>query len=331
MENIINQSFDENYFDAAFVWTLRMAEYIPNKVSIPMALDEENAEAAYIRRNMLIQTSMLKRFRHKLTWVKARLHERRLASRFDAVFAVSEDDKKEIENAAPELKTRNAVHVISNGVDLSLLDYKHEERDVSRITFNGSLSYSANLDAVRYFCKEILPLIRERIPEVRLTITGSIDGLDIDDLKNINGVEFTGFVPDIKPIVASSGAVVVPMRLGGGTRLKVLEALALGVPVVATSFGAQGIRADSGRHFIIEDEPEKFAQAVISVLKDDARARDLAEHGRNLVRDYYGWDSIAEKLDAILIEIAARKGENKCASTQTAQLADQKDRTSNHT
>jgi glycosyltransferase involved in cell wall biosynthesis len=136
----------------------------------------------------------------------------------------------------------------------------------------------------------------------------------------MEGVEFTGFVPDIRPVVAEAAALVVPARLGGGTRLKVLEAMALGTPVVATKLGAMGFDARNGEHLLIADRPQEFADAVVSVMQDTGLAAGLAGNAREMVRENYGWRAISEKLDEVIRSAVERRGGDRCDTT-TRQLA----------
>jgi glycosyltransferase involved in cell wall biosynthesis len=170
-------------------------------------------------------------------------------------------------------------------------------RDAARPTlaFVGLLGYRPNADAVTHLVRDILPLIRAQRPDIHLQVIG--DGATADLLRLAGpGVEFTGRVPDVRPFVSAAGAVVVPLRIGSGTRLKILEALALARPIVTTTIGAEGIDVVDGEHVLIADEPAAFAAAVVRVLRDEALARRLGENGRALVERSYDWSTVGSRL-----------------------------------
>ena len=200
---------------------------------------------------------------------------------------------------APKLATRNNVHVVPNGVDLSYLDFVGPPREPCRIISTGALTYNANYDATLLFCREIMPGISERIPQAEFIITGSYDGVDVSPFIEA-GAKLTGLVPDIRYEVARSAVLVVPLKFGGGTRLKILEAMALGTPIVSTKIGAMGVGAVSGEHLMMADDPEDFAEAVCAVFSDSALAARLSQNGRELVAKQFGWNSIGKKLEDIL-------------------------------
>ncbi|MGD8807776.1 MAG: glycosyltransferase family 4 protein, partial [Chloroflexota bacterium] len=160
--------------------------------------------------------------------------------------------------------------------------------------------YQANYDAVRYFLAEIYPLIRTARPETTFKVTGSANGALLDGLALDESVKLTGFVKDIRPEVAGAAVCVIPLREGGGTRLKILEALALGTPVVSTSKGAEGLAVESGKHLLIADDPGHFARETLRLLGDAGLRRALAENGRRLVEAAYDWRRIGREYTALL-------------------------------
>lgn len=283
--------------EAILAFTLRCAEYVADHTEIPKVLDLENAEAAYIRRLADAQNTWSRKVRLKLTWVKLMRHERRLIASFDSILTVSEEDRDELIKTAP--KAAAGTHVIANGVDLSLLDYTGPNKEPYRIISTGALTYNANYDANLILCREILPRIRKRIPQAEFVITGNYKQVDVRPFVEAGAI-LTGFVPDIRPEVAKSAVLVAPLRFCGGTRLKILEAMALGTPVVSTAIGAMGIGAVSRQHLLLAEEPAEFADAVCSVLEDEGLASRLAAGGKELVAAGFGWDAITAKLDAVL-------------------------------
>jgi polysaccharide biosynthesis protein PslH len=236
MQRLVDEIARERDLHAALVFGLRNAAYVSRLDGVAKLLDNENCDTAFTARLAETGDTPMRRFRRRLTWIKSGLYERKLASQFDAVFAVSDDDKNEIDRIAPALAARDAVHVIPNGTDLALLNYRGPQVDMKKIISPGALTYSANYDAARFFCEEVFPLVRSKTPEAQFVITGGTGGVDLTPFQGVEGLTFTGYLDDIRPEVASSAVVVAPARIGGGTRLKILEAMALGVPVVATTF-----------------------------------------------------------------------------------------------
>ena len=190
---------------------------------------------------------------------------------------------------------RMPLEVVPNGVDCDHNRPGLAQPQPIRLVYNGSLTYSANYDAMRWFLAEVYPRIKAQVPGVSLTITGSTRGVDLAGLALDDTVRLTGFVDDVRIPVAEAGVCVVPIRQGGGTRLKILEAMALGTPVVATSKGAEGLDAVDGEHLLLADDPEAFARRTVELLGNPALRHDLAANARRLVEDRYDWAAIGQR------------------------------------
>jgi glycosyltransferase involved in cell wall biosynthesis len=200
------------------------------------------------------------------------------------------------------------VKVIPNGVDVVHYTADFGEPTADTLVYSGALSYSANFDAVDFFLREIFPLIRAERPQVKLMITGKLEGVAIGRLPSTrnNGVAFTGYLDDIRPTVARSWMSIVPLRMGGGTRLKILEALALGTPVVATSKGAEGLDLVPERDLLIADRPADFAAAVLRLLQDPALRETLGRNGRQAVKARYDWQMIGQEFNDFIETVVAQ-------------------------
>jgi glycosyltransferase involved in cell wall biosynthesis len=196
--------------------------------------------------------------------------------------------------------------VVPNGVDLDRYKGDFSAPEPGTLVFPGALTYSANFDAMAFFLHQIFPLVKARQPEVVLRITGRTNGVPLHGLPLNESVILTGYLDDMRPTVAQSWACVVPLRVGGGTRLKILEAMALGTPVVSTSKGAEGLEVTPGEDILIANEPTEFADTVLRLLDDPARRAKLAANGQRLVRERYGWDQIGKKLDQLLHQVVRR-------------------------
>jgi glycosyltransferase involved in cell wall biosynthesis len=244
------------------------------------------------------EQSRLRRFFNGVEQRKFEEHEHRLWREVDAIAVTSE---REVPIVGRHAAT-TPIAVVPNAVDLDYFRPATTEPTPGALVFTGLLTYRPNLDAVMYFVDEVLPLVRQRQPGVELTVIGRGDERDLSWLRQ-RGVVVTGRVPDIRPRVAEGAVVVVPLRIGGGTRLKVVEALAMGKAIVSTSLGWEGIDVRSGEHLLTADDPESFADAIVRLLEDGHEARRLGQAARALAVDHYSWDRAGASL-ATLIEAA---------------------------
>jgi sugar transferase (PEP-CTERM/EpsH1 system associated) len=220
------------------------------------------------------------------------------AERFGRCITVSESDKKLLITNNPSLQ----VGVVPNGVDTSAYQPLPEENTPPALIFIGNMGYRPNVDAVLYFFQDVLPEVRRVIPEVEMWIVGINSGPEIRRLSGDN-VIVTGKVDDVRPYYSRSKVCVVPLRAGGGTRLKILEAMALGRPVVSTAIGCEGLDVIDGEHLFIADNHEQFVKKTVLLLTDEALRQRITSNARRLVETDYDWDVIANKLVQIYSEI----------------------------
>ena len=227
--------------------------------------------------------------------------EARHAARFDRCLAVSEIEAQRLRAVVPG----TAVSLVPNGVDTAALRPLPEAAASKRLIFVGHLRYPPNVDAVRFLANRILPALRARIPEARLTVVG--DGVPgvLGEFAGRNDIELVGRVPCPLPYYQDAHVAVVPLRAGGGTRLKILEAMALGRPVVSTSLGCEGLAVEHGKHLLIADRADDFAAAVARLLSDRALATRLTLQARALVEKDYDWTGIADRLLRVYDELLA--------------------------
>ena len=302
MEAAIEEEFARHRYDLLIASQLAMAPYAMAIPGIPAILEELElsvfADAAGTG-------SMAKRARSRLTWSKLVAYLRRTLPRFAACTVVSESEERRLMQAVPGY---GDVKVVPNAVDLSRYDGDFGAPQPNTLVFCGALTYRANLDALRFFLRDVHPLIVSEVPEVILRVTGSTEGVDLSSLPSYPGVQYTGYVDDVRPVVARSWVSVVPLRIGGGTRLKILESMALGTPVVSTSKGAEGLEVSDGEDIQIADKPEKFAALVVSVLQSADLHRKLAENGRRVVESRYDWEAVGRKLLELIEGITSGAG-----------------------
>ncbi len=250
------------------------------------------------RRQLRYERTANMRLRMLIDWLLMSRWEVRYAERFDLCVMMSALDAERVRRQNPRL---NAV-VIPNGVDICGKHPLPEAAEGADLLFVGTLAHSPWADAVRYFHECIFPLVRERVPQARMLIVGNAPP-DIRELASEN-VIVTGWVDDVEPYYQQSALSVVPLRSSGGTRLKILESLAYGRPVVSTSVGCEGLDLRPGSDLLVADNPAEFASQVIRALTDSALWQSLRHDGRRTVEQQYGWDTIADRLLAAYEQIS---------------------------
>lgn len=259
--------------------------------AVPAVIDLHNVYSLLVRRTADEQTNALKRAflrgeAHKLDRI-----ERRAARECRSVCAVSD-----AEAAHFRALGASAVHTIPNGVDCQAFADLPAGRDGPPVVmFLGTMSWGPNATAARFLAREVLPALRAKVPGAVVTIVGRDPPPDLLALNGAPGIEVTGGVPDVKPYLLRAAVLAVPLDAGGGTRLKILEAFAAGLPVVSTAVGAEGIAAEPGSHFALAERPA-FAEATAALLADRAGAGRMAERARGLAHDVYDWSRIGRKM-----------------------------------
>jgi len=286
--------------DVVVASELAMAPYALHLPGVAALLEDLELS---VFRDAVGQWSVLPhRVRPALTWLKLSAYLRRILPRFAACTVVSEQERANLRAVCPAYAS---VEVIPNAVDLSSLDGSFGPPRPNTLVFTGSPTYSANYDAVAYLLREVWPLIARTVPDVTLRVTGNTEGVDLASLPRRPRVHFTGHVGDVRPIVAESWVSVVPLRLGAGTRVKVLESMALGTPVVSTSKGAEGLEVKDGESILIADRPAEFAERVVDLLRSPELRARLATAGRRLVESKHDWDVVGQELRALVERVGA--------------------------
>ncbi len=244
-----------------------------------------------------------------LRWVyaaeAARLlwYERSIAHRYDRCLVVTEEERQEMLGWIPDAPSA----VAENGVDVAYFAPRPGEAEEDHLVFVGVMDYFPNVEGMELFCREVLPLVRARRPGCRMTIVGSRPSARVLALRDLPGVTVTGAVDDVRPYMARGTLAVVPLRLARGVQNKVLEAMAMGMAVVASTPAFRGIRAVEGTHALVADEPAALAEAVLSLLADPARRRAMGEASRALMVAEYSWEAQVAKLEAVYEEVLAER------------------------
>ncbi len=254
-------------------------------------LDEHNIEFDIVRRTAEAEVSAARRVYSAVDWRKLKREERSAWRRFDGVTVTSQRDAGELRALEPQ----TTLSVVPNGVDVDQFKPATSAPEANNLLFFGAMNYYPNQDGIRYFVEQVLPLIVARRPATKLWIVGP----GSDGLRSLQGpnIEVTGFVDEVEPYLDRASAVVVPLRLGGGTRLKIVEAMAKAKAIVSTKIGAEGIDVVHGEHALLADEPQDFAEQVERVLSDSALRTRLGNAARDLAVGRYSWPALVNSLE----------------------------------
>lgn len=267
----------------------------------PVLLFEHNVEHMIWKRLHKVETRPARRMLLAIESRKMQRYEAWACARAEVTVAVSEADRATLAANAPTARIR----AIPTGVDTSYFTPNGTSEAPTRLVFTGSMDWYPNEDAIVHFIDTILPTIRREIPGVSLAVVGRNPTDRVRAAGAAAGVHVTGTVADVRPYMAEATVYVVPVRVGGGTRLKIFEALAMGKAVVATTVGAEGLPVVPGEHFLRADSAADFAQSVVTLLKDPSRRHALGVAGRRLVEERYSWPQVARDFERHCEELVA--------------------------
>lgn len=293
MQGCIDKLMKKDGFDLVHVQFFRMAQYIIKYNDKPKLLDSGDSFWLNLSRRSKLDRSIVWPLL-KLEASKVKLYETQIARWFDHVTMVSSTDMDCLLSHDSEL----SVSVIPMGVDLDYYQSGSSEYGIN-LLFTGTIRYFPNKDAVLYFYNEIFPLVKKVIPEVKFYVVGNQPPKNVIKLASSGDVIVTGRVEDVRPYFDKSAVFVCPLRSGSGMQAKILEAMAMGVPVVTTSLGFEALDAVAGRDILVADDPKRFAEEVIRLVKDRDLRQYIAQNARKLVEEKYDWSSIVERLDAV--------------------------------
>lgn len=268
---------------------LSAARYLPG-IAIPVVFEE--AEPRQIQAQAERSTTLPQQLRRRLTWWKHSRYLRRLITSMSAVTVVSEQERESLTGIGIDASW---IRVVPNGAEAADLARPCAVASPLRLIYAGAVTYPPNLEAVTWFLADVMPRVRAVRPDVEFWVTGDTGEVALDRFAALDHVRFTGRLPDIKEAISGSAVAVVPLLTGGGTRLKILEALALGTPVVSTRKGAEGLAVVDGEELLLADSPQAFADAVLLILGDASLAGRLSSAGRARISSTYTWDTIGRE------------------------------------
>jgi polysaccharide biosynthesis protein PslH len=303
MQAALDECLRSTPFDVVQLESSQLAS-LRYRTGAALVIDEHNVESELLRRMAGEQHRARGAF-NRIEAAKYRRLEQRAWSGSDACVLTSEREEGLVRQRMPGARTA----VVPNGVDpdhfclAAAFPGQPEPVEPDTLVFTGVLTYRPNVEGIRYFIDQVLPRIRQARPQVRLTVVGYGTPKDLAELA-APGVTVTGWVDDVRPYLARAAGVVVPIRMGGGTRLKVLEALSMARPVVSTAVGCEGIAVEHGRHLLVADGPADFAAAACTVLADAELGSRLGRAGRDLVVDRYSWQRAGQVLCDLYRQLA---------------------------
>jgi sugar transferase (PEP-CTERM/EpsH1 system associated) len=311
--DLLRHALEVTAFDLIVCDFLVPAVNMPASLPCPAVVFTHNVEAEIWRRHYESQTNPIKKLLYRQQWRRMLRFEQQTLARFDRVLAVSDIDARTFERLYPDALSAPPI-TVATGVDTEFFAPRIPapgspipDPGAQRLVFTGSMDWIPNEDAMTHFCRDILPRIRAEEPDVTVTIVGRAPTPAVRRLAEIDGVEVTGRVDDVRDYIERAAAYIVPIRIGGGTRLKIFEAMAMGKAVVSTTVGAEGLPVTDGADVVIADEPAAFASAVVTVLRDPARRRRLEQAARELVVTHYDWSAVAGQLEQALADTAGTR------------------------
>src|SRR5215207_2860732 len=297
MRNEVAKRVADRSFDVLICDFLAPAVNVPTNLDCPSVLFQHNVEAMIWKRHYEVQTSAAKKAYLFRQWQKMRSFEAKMCPLFDCVIAVSREDRELMQQ---EYAVEN-IFDVPTGVDTAFFrPTGRRQTQPHNLVFTGSMDWLPNEDAIRYFTEQIMPRIKQAVPDVTLTVVGRDPYPGLVELsKRDSSVVVTGRVEDVRPYMEEAAVYIVPLRIGGGTRLKIYEAMAMEKAFVSTSIGAEGLPVRDGEEILLADTPESFADAVIRLFQQEGLAGEIGNRAAATVREKFGWDTVAESFAAI--------------------------------
>lgn len=297
MRRLVDRLAAEQHFDVAHADQLNMCQYARRVPGAFKVLDAHNALWLLYRRLWQTMPPGPRKWLLGRDWQLLRSYEGQQVREFEAVLAVSDEDKAALQEAAGEAVD---ITVIPIAIDADEIKMIEREAEPAHILHIGTMYWPPNIDAVNWFVQQVYPLVRQQRPDVQFDVLGSRPPAELLALNDAGlGINVTGYVEDPTPYEQQAAVMVVPLLAGGGMRVKILNALAEGLPIVSTTLGCEGIQVTPGRDILVGDTPDEFAAHVLRLLNDSALGRKLAASGRRLVEEKYDYHTACRALDEV--------------------------------
>jgi len=302
MRQKIREIIQREHIDLVHVDMLPLTVYLNEFENLPKILVNHNVESVRLYRWFKTEPNPVKKAYLGIQWLKLRSFERSAMNQFDGCVVVSEIDKELL----IKMKVKSSLFVVPNGTDTKFFKPSNGKVVANSVLWIGHMDVHTNKDAVIYFWKDIYPILRRKYPKVKVTFVGTAPPKEIADAAQKDGqVKATGFVNDIRPYMDEAAVMVVPIRIGSGTRLKILDAMAMGKAIVSTSVGCEGLNVNDGKDILIADDPEGFSDNTIDLLKNSDKRIALEKNALDLAKTY-DWDLIRKKQEAVYQDVVNR-------------------------
>ncbi|MCB0726807.1 MAG: glycosyltransferase [Ignavibacteriae bacterium] len=297
MKELVSKTIRENDFDLILCDHIYLSQYIPESIagSIPVIPNNEDCGFTYYKR-MTENSGFARSVYARSQWKKLLDYEIEVLKKYNVYITTSEKEKELIS----QYYNQAEICVIENGVDTDYFSPGKRNGTGPNIVFTAWFKYYPNTKAAIDFVNNIFPGIKKEIPEIKFYIVGKEPPPAVKELEKTEGVIVTGYVDDVRSYLMNADAAVIPLQIGGGTRLKILEAMSMKVPVVSTLLGAEGLQVEDGREILIAQSDEDFISKVVKVIKDKELSFQLSSNGRKLMEEKYDWDISGKKLNSFL-------------------------------
>lgn len=300
MMSWVQRCIAENKIDLVHCQNFYTAQYVTGEEPCARVLYKENFETLMLQRYLQgLRGSRLLKWAAGLQVKRTFDYETSICKRFDKVVLISDADRHRFEMHQKDVPLES----LPPGVDLEYYRPSPQQPVKSRVVFTGSMNYFPNVDAVNFFCSSVWPIVRKSIPDAEFLIVGQRPEAAIQRWHGKDGIRVTGRVDDVRPFAEESAVYVVPLRIAGGVRLKILEAMAMGKAVVSTSIGAEGLDLAAGRDLLVADRPQEMARQVIALLTDTNKRVRLETQARAFAERHGDWDKQIDRLEAIYREV----------------------------
>lgn len=317
MQKTVDRVINETQPDLIYAYHMRVGNYIEPYRDRVRVLAIQNSLTLNYRRLAKYAPNWWRKIFYSIEYNKLRKSEAKLASKFDKVLVISEHDLRAMEPNPP----LDNVFFNPHGVDYSYYSPDlNAEKEPNTLIMTGAMSYAPNADAAIYFYNEILPIVRQQIPDVRWKIVGANPTSEIQNLDEDPFVQVTGRVPDLRPYMSSAWVGIAPIRIAAGLQNKVLEGMSMGLPMVITSAANEGIKAINGKHALFADSAQDFANQIIQLLKRPERCTELGAAARDFIIQEWSWEKHFRDLEQVfydLVEYSPRRKANDAGSANS--------------
>lgn len=297
MSNVVNNELKSNNYDIIFCHLIRMAQYLPKTLDIRKVVDFTDAISLNYKRSELFRKGIYGLI-NKIESKRVYKYEKKILFQTDMAIFISEVDS----NFLKENRTNHKIKILGNGVDLKKFPFYYGAYNARQLVFLGNMRTFPNTDAVMYFIEDILPLVKYKIPDIKLFVVGAEPNNQLKKLHDGKNIFITGFVSTVLPFLNHSVAMIAPMRVGAGIQNKILESMAVGTPVITTDIGAEGLDPSE---LLIGNSPNEIASLIFNTINNPSLRNEIAVNARKYIETHFEWNDILHNLDKYLVNMTS--------------------------